>query len=272
MTAPDPHRAVIEVDAERRIVAANIAAGELFGRPREELIGARIDDIAGTGGTEVVSTVSHELRSPLTSIKGYTSLLLNRWERIGDDDKQLMLRQVHDDADRVTRLITELLDISRLQSGQLVLRRQEVDLAAIVDTVLTHVRLQEPSLDATVRFPDRFPPVYADPDKVEQVLTNLIENAAKYASPVGLVVEGRVDATMVAVGVHDQGQGIPEQDLPRVFDKFFRREEGRPSGTGLGLWISRGLIEAHGGSLTVTSRPGTGSTFRFTLPIAGPAT
>ena len=221
-------------------------------------------------GIEVVSTVSHELRSPLTSVKGYTSLLLNRWERLGDEQKRMMLEQVHHDADRVTRLVTELLDISRLESGRLVLRRQMVDIPTLVTTVTEKVRMSEPQLDVSVSFPSDFPRVYADPDKVEQVLTNLVENAAKYASPRDMRVTGQVEDGHVAVGVSDRGEGIPQSDLPRVFTKFFRRAETRPTGSGLGLWISRGLVEAHGGHLVVESELGKGSTFRFTLPTVKP--
>jgi len=231
--------------------------------------GARRRPAAGDG-IEVISTVSHELRSPLTSVKGYTSLLLNRWERLSEDQKRMMLEQVHHDADRVTRLVTELLDISRLESGRLVLRRQMVDLAGLVKGVLEKVRMMEPTLSAEVDFPDNFPHVYADPDKIEQVLTNLVENAAKYADPRTMLVGGAVENGLVTVSVADKGEGIPESDLPRVFTKFFRRAETRPTGSGLGLWISRGLVEAHGGRLVVESEVGRGSVFTFTLPIAPP--
>ncbi len=218
-------------------------------------------------GMEIVSTVSHELRAPLTSVKGYTSLLLNRWERLRDDQKRMMLEQVHHDADRVTRLVTELLDISRLESGRLVLRRQMVDLPTVAASVLEHARMEYPDLECIVSFPDPFPAVYADPDKVEQVLTNLVENACKYASPKGMTLEGHVADDHVTVSVRDKGEGFPEHDLAKVFTKFFRRAETRPSGSGLGLWISRGLVEAHGGQLEASSVPGQGSTFRFTLPL-----
>ncbi|HEX6595580.1 MAG TPA: ATP-binding protein [Acidimicrobiales bacterium] len=221
-------------------------------------------------GIEVISTVSHELRSPLTSVKGYTSLLLNRWERLGEDQKRMMLEQVHHDADRVTRLVTELLDISRLESGRLVLRRQLVDLPSLVEAVTEKVRMVEPLLEVSVRFPENFPRAFADPDKVEQVLTNLVENAAKYASPTGMTVAGAVLNGKVEVAVADRGVGIPPSDLPRIFTKFFRRAETRPTGSGLGLWISRGLVEAHGGHLVVESQVGHGSTFRFTLPTDAP--
>ena len=222
-------------------------------------------------GIEVVSTVSHELRSPLTSVKGYTSLLLNRWTRLGDEQKRMMLEQVHHDADRVTRLVTELLDISRLETGRLVLRRQMVDLPEVAAAVVEKVGLEYPELEADVSFPAGFPSVYADADKIEQVLTNLVENAAKYADPKGIRVAGEHaretdDTEVVAVSVADKGEGIPSSDLPRIFTKFFRRAQTRPTGSGLGLWISRGLVEAHGGRLTADSTMGTGSTFRFTLP------
>ncbi|HEX4866085.1 MAG TPA: HAMP domain-containing sensor histidine kinase [Acidimicrobiales bacterium] len=217
-------------------------------------------------GIAIISTVSHELRSPLTSVKGYTSLLLSRWERLKDEQKRTMLEQVHHDADRVTRLVTELLDISRLETGRLVLRRQMVDLPAVAAMVVDKVRIGIPELECSVSFPEDFPPVYADPDKVEQVLTNLVENAAKYGSPRGMEVTGHLQGSEVAVSVRDVGEGIPADDLPRVFTKFFRRDHGRPTGTGLGLWISQGLVEAHGGRLTAESELGTGSTFCFTLP------
>jgi signal transduction histidine kinase len=215
---------------------------------------------------EVVSTVSHELRSPLTSVKGYTSLLLNRWDRVPDEQKREMLAQIHHDADRVTRLVTELLDISRLETGRLHLRRQLVDLVVLAGRVVEKVGLEYEGLSCAVDIPEGFPAVYADPDKVEQVLTNLVENAAKYASLTGLVISGSVGEDVVEVSVTDRGEGIPASDLLRVFTKFFRRDLGKPTGTGLGLWISRGLVEAHGGRLTAESTLGEGSTFRFTLP------
>lgn len=220
-------------------------------------------------GIEIVSTVSHELRSPLTSVKGYTSLLLNRWGRLPDEQRRLMMEQINHDADRVTRLITELLDITRLESGRLFLRRQMVKLPDLTRRVVDKVAIEYPDLEVSIDFLDAVPDVYADPDKIEQVLTNLVENACKYASRKGIEVKGEFaeeDSNFVAVSVADKGEGIPRDDLSRVFTKFFRRSEGRPTGSGLGLWISRGLVEAHGGRLIATSNAGEGSVFRFTLP------
>ena len=137
----------------------------------------------------------------------------------------------------------------------------------LVANVVSKVSMEYPPLDVAVSFGDDVPQVYADPDKLTQVLTNLVENACKYASPVGLEVTAEVVDGSVAVGVKDKGEGIPQSDLPKVFEKFFRRDLGRPTGSGLGLWISRGLVEAHGGRLTATSDPGLGTTFSFTIPI-----
>src|SRR5207253_6771949 len=122
--------------------------------------------------------------------------------------------------------------------------------------------------DVALSFADDVPEVYADPDKLEQVLTNLLENACKYASPAGIQLAATRDGAgeSIVVTVTDVGEGIPADEVPKVFTKFFRRNEGRPTGSGLGLWISRGLVEAHGGELTATSNLGRGSTFRFTLP------
>jgi signal transduction histidine kinase len=181
----------------------------------------------------------------------------------------MMLEHVHHDADRVTRLVTELLDISRLETGRLVLRRQLVNLADVAVSVVEKLQLEHDELDAETEFPAGFPPVWADPDKIEQVLTNLVENAVKYADPRGMRLIGEAARHEVSVAVVDRGAGIPEQELSRVFMKFYRSAETRPTGSGLGLWISRGLVEAHGGKLTVDSVLGQGSTFRFTLPAHG---
>jgi PAS domain S-box-containing protein len=257
-----------EQEVELRRASGDTAVVRVTGRLDGEGLVLSVRADKSTAGIEIVSTVSHELRSPLTSVKGYTSLLLNRWDRLQEDQKKMMLEQVHHDADRVTRLITELLDISRLETGRLVLRRQMVDLPTLTKAIIEKVTMEYPDFDVTLSFADNVPPVYADPDKLEQVLTNLLENACKYASPVGIRLSASLDeeTKAVEIAVSDVGEGIPSDALPKVFTKFFRRNEGRPTGSGLGLWISRGLVEAHGGQLTAESILGQGSTFRFTLP------
>jgi signal transduction histidine kinase len=261
---------LIEQEVELNVGDGERALARVTGRVDDQGMILSFRSDKSTAGIEIVSTVSHELRSPLTSVKGYTSLLLNRWDRLADDQKKMMLEQVHHDADRVTRLITELLDISRLETGRLVLRREMVDLSALTKAIVDKVGMEYADLDVTVSFADDVPQVYADPDKLEQVLTNLVENACKYASPQGIALSAELDTARdeVVVSVADVGEGIPHDALPKVFTKFFRRNEGRPTGSGLGLWISRGLVEAHGGHLTASSELGKGSTFRFTLPAA----
>ena len=219
---------------------------------------------------ELISTLAHELRSPLTSVKGFTSTLLHRWERFSDEQKREMLATVNMDADRVTRLIKELLDVSRIDAGRLELRRTEFDLAAMAEGIVGRFQLQHDRHRFRLTFPDGFPRVYADPDKIEQVLTNLVENAVKYSEGGTVTISGEVAEDVVEVAVSDQGVGIPGDQLTLIFTKFYRRAgSGAPSGTGLGLFITRGLVEAHGGRIWARSEVGRGTEVRFRLPRGG---
>ncbi|MET7446805.1 HAMP domain-containing sensor histidine kinase [Streptomyces sp. NPDC005508] len=225
---------------------------------------------------ELIATVAHELRSPLTSVKGFTATLLAKWERFTDDQKRLMLETVDADANRVTRLIAELLDISRIDSGRLELRRQPVDISAAVER---HVQ----ALVAAGQAPDRFlvrtgrplPALWADPDKVDQVLGNLLENAVRHGEGTVTIdiapapAPGKDDESGTAVTVSDEGPGIPEESMGRVFTRFWRGS--KRGGTGLGLYIVKGIVEAHGGTITVARGPGGGAEFRFILPVSTPA-
>ncbi|GGZ02481.1 ATP-binding protein [Streptomyces nitrosporeus] len=223
---------------------------------------------------ELIATVAHELRSPLTSVKGFTATLLAKWERFNDDQKRLMLETVDADANRVTRLIAELLDISRIDSGRLELRRQPVDISAAVER---HVR----ALTANGQAPGRFllrtrqplPDLWADPDKVDQVLGNLLENAVRHGEGTVTIditpAHGEGDESGTAVTVSDEGPGIPEESMGRVFTRFWRGS--KRGGTGLGLYIVKGIVEAHGGTITVGRGPGGGAEFRFILPVSAPA-
>jgi len=223
----------------------------------------RIDRLAA----DLISTVSHEIRSPLTSVKGFTSTLLSKWERFSDEQKRVMLQTINYDADRVTRLLGDLLDVSRLEAGRLELKRHEVDLAAIATDAVMRLRLDAQDHHLEVAFPSSFPRVTADPGRIEQVLINLVENAIKYATPGRVLVSGAESDGEVVVRVADEGDGIPADHLPHIFTKFYRRGSGeRRSGTGLGLYICRGIIQAHGGMLSVERSDRTGTVFAFTLP------
>jgi signal transduction histidine kinase len=220
---------------------------------------------------ELVSTLAHELRSPLTSVKGFTSTLLHRWDRFNDEQKRHMLRTVNEDADRVTRLIKELLDVSRIEAGRLELHRRMIDLPDVSRDVVGRFELQaDGGHHFLIEFPAGFPEVYADRDKVEQVLTNLVENAVKYSEGGTVTISGQVADDAVEVAVSDEGVGIPADQLTLIFTKFYRRAgSGAPSGTGLGLFITRGLIEAHGGRIWARSEVGRGTEVRFLLPRGG---
>ncbi|WP_299542263.1 ATP-binding protein [uncultured Streptomyces sp.] len=224
--------------------------------------------------SDLIATVAHELRSPLTSVKGFTATLLAKWERFTDDQKRLMLETVDADAGRVTRLIAELLDISRIDSGRLELRRQPVDITA---AVARHVHALITGGQAADRFLVRtrgpLPDLWADPDKVDQVLGNLLENAVRHGEGTVTIdiapAPANSDETGTAVTVSDEGPGIPEESMGRVFTRFWRGS--KRGGTGLGLYIVKGIVEAHGGAITVDRAPGGGAEFRFVLPVSTPA-
>ncbi|MER7396058.1 ATP-binding protein [Streptomyces sp. NPDC000151] len=223
---------------------------------------------------ELIATVAHELRSPLTSVKGFTATLLQKWERFTDDQKRLMLETVDADANRVTRLIAELLDISRIDSGRLEVRRQRVDMAA---AVRRHVQAQTTAGQRPDRFLIRMreplPDMWADPDKVDQVLGNLLENAVRHGEGTVTIEVAPTPMTTgtegTTVTVSDEGPGIPEESMSRVFTRFWRGS--KRGGTGLGLYIVKGIVEAHGGTITVGRAPAGGAQFRFTLPVGTPA-
>jgi signal transduction histidine kinase len=222
---------------------------------------------------DLVSTVAHELRSPLTSVKGFTATLLAKWHRFTDDQKRVMLETVNADADRVTRLITELLDVSRIEAGRLEVHRQVVDLAERAQKLIEgRVAAGESPDRFCLRVHQPIPELWLDPDKVDQILANLIENAVRHgAGTVTIVVQaanGIGPGGGVAVSVRDQGEGIAPEYAPRVFRQFWRAK--RRGGTGLGLYIVKGLVEAHGGTIDVHRAPGGGAEFRFTLPAGTP--
>jgi signal transduction histidine kinase len=221
---------------------------------------------------DLVSTVAHELRSPLTSVKGFTATLLTKWSRFTDDQKRIMLETVNADADRVTRLITELLDVSRIEAGRIQLHRELVDLRTRAATIVAgRVAAGDPESRFRIEAAEGLPEVWLDADKIDQILANLIENAIRHgAGTVTTVIESAVvhGGSGVAVSVRDQGPGIAPEFAPRVFRQFWRAK--RRGGAGLGLFIVKGLVEAHGGSITVAQAPGGGAEFRFTMPAGVP--
>jgi hypothetical protein len=239
------------------------AAGRLRSSLQRFISGRRPDSTA-----EIIATVSHEIRSPLTTIKGFTKTLIDRWDRLSDETKIDMLRAVNEDADRVTRLLTELLEVSRIEAGKLQLHLQLVEIRELAQSVVTQMATR--SEKHTVRLADGADvTARADPEKLRQVLNNLVENALKYTDEGEVVVSCAAITGWAEVSVSDEGAGIPSSQQQGLFEKFARREmAGAPSGTGLGLYISKGLIDAHKGEIGVTSKEGEGSTFWFRVPLA----
>ena len=249
-------------DADRRLACLVVCLRDT--RARERIERARAN---------LVSTVAHELRSPLTSVKGFTATLLAKWDRFTDEHKQLMLQTVNADADRVTRLITELLDVSRIDAGRLEVRKQVVDLAAVIDKIVEgRIASGEPRERFVVQVDDGLPEMWLDPDKVQQIVGNLVENALRHGRGTVTVclrpgeIGGQAGA---AVTVADEGDGIPDAVLSRIFMRFWRGD--RRGGTGLGLYIVKGLVEAHGGGIEVGRAACGGAEFRFVLPAGTPA-
>ena len=218
----------------------------------------------------LLSSVSHDLRTPLASITGAASSLLQAPEQLDDASRRDLLETIHEEAFRLNRLVANLLDMTRLESGALKVKKEWLPVEEVIGSALA--RLEEPLAGRRVEteVPDDLPLAPFDPLLIEQVLVNLIENAIKY-TPKGAEIAISASATpdVLTVSVSDRGPGIPPGDEARVFEKFQRLEGRGQKGVGLGLTICRGIVTAHGGTLNVFNREGGGASFRFTLPIEG---
>lgn len=216
----------------------------------------------------ILSSVSHDFRTPLATITGAASSLLDEGSQLNATDRLELSRSIYREADRLDRLLKNLLDMMRLEAGAIHLNKEWHPLDEIVGAALS--RLEERLRNHSVRtaFPPDLPMVQLDGVLLEQVLMNLLENAAKYA-PNGSVIELSASAgdREVVVEIADRGQGIPAGDEIRIFDKFYRAKPAREGGVGLGLTICRGIIEAHGGRIWAENRSGGGAVFRFALPL-----
>jgi signal transduction histidine kinase len=219
--------------------------------------------------SDLVATVAHELRSPLTGVRGFVHALLNRWEKLNDDQKKLMLTTVAADADRLSRLIAELLDVARIDTGRLQLHSRSCDPVVLTERVVESVG--QTTSRAILWEPGEAPMIHADPDKLTQVVTNLVENAVRHGEGevTVSVAPHPADPSYVAITVSDRGQGIPPELRQRVFTKFWTAGTG--GGSGLGLYIVNGLVRAHGGSIDITDAPGGGASVTVTWPVAAPA-
>jgi two-component system phosphate regulon sensor histidine kinase PhoR len=225
--------------------------------------------------TAFVSTVSHELRTPLTSIKGFISTLLADNDGYFDKATQREFYEIIDtECDRLTRLINDLLSVSRIEAGRaLDLKLSTVYLPEIVEKVIKAQRALTDKHVFKVEL-ESLPPITADADKLDQILSNLLTNAVKYSPGGGeITVKASRTEAGVEVSVADEGMGIPKDHLSKIFERFHRvdnRDTRRVGGTGIGLFLVKHLVEAHGGSIKVESELGKGSTFTFSLPLESP--
>ena len=225
--------------------------------------------------SEFVSLVSHELRTPLTSIKGYVDLILDGDSGEINEEQREFLTVAKRNADRLTMLVGDLLDVSRIESGAMKLKLSEIDLKPLIQGVAgllrPHMEMKKQTLNIDV--PAGLPRVSGDADRIIQILTNLVSNANKYTPSGGSISVGaREEEGRISIQVSDTGVGLSLEEQSRLFTKFYRAENPKTqgvSGTGLGLWITRSLVEMHGGEIRVSSNPGKGTTFRFALPSSG---
>ncbi len=223
----------------------------------------------------LISTVSHELRTPLTNIKGYVTTLLADDVKWDPELQRRFLQTISDEADRLTELISDLLDLSRIESGSIKVNRQPIEPEMLKTLIERAARSARPSPTdrLKVNLPPDLPIIYADSRHIEVVLRNLLENAAKYGekgTPITLSME--VEPGRVVFRVEDEGPGIPPEHIPYIFESFYRAESGltqKASGLGLGLAICRGFVEAHGGEIWVEPRPH-GTCIAFSLPLTPP--
>ncbi len=230
---------------------------------------------ANQAKSEFVSLVSHELKLPMTSIKGYAKLLTMGTAGSVGEQQRNYLNTIISNVDRMQALVNDLLDISRIETGQLYLQLQPLVLHPLVEEVVQSMRdqIEVKDLALTIDVPPDLPSVLADKVRISQVLTNLVGNAYKYTRPGGRVgVRAKRMNGFIICSVSDTGIGISPEDQTRLFDKFFRADHPvvrEVAGTGLGLSIAKNIVELHGGEMWVESKPEAGSTFNFTLPVAG---
>ena len=227
--------------------------------------------------SDFVSILAHELKGPMTTIMGFGQTLEKHWDTIEDSKRAQFLGIVHKETERLSHLVSDLLDMSRMESGTLRYEFERMSLSELIENILTiHTSLSSHH-GVKVEVPPDLPDAFADRERIRQVILNLLTNATRY-SPEGTTITiaattgGQGDARSIEVSVADEGIGIAPEDAERIFNKFamLPKPAWTKKGTGLGLFITKGIVEAHGGRLWVDSEPGLGSVFRFTLDIAPP--
>jgi signal transduction histidine kinase len=223
--------------------------------------------------SDLLATVSHELRTPLATIKGYSTLILDYYSRLDKDETKDYLKAIDMSTDRLSKLVDNLLDSSRMDAGLLKLETTQVSLTQLIKAVVVEANVRAEHDHIVADLSKRLPRVTVDAKRIRQVLDNLIDNAVKYSPPGSeIIVSADKSEDELLVSVTDKGPGIPAEELTRIFERMYRIEQRLYTGAdgiGLGLYICQRLVESHGGRIWAESRRGQGSTFKFTLPFGG---
>jgi signal transduction histidine kinase/Na+/proline symporter len=241
-------------------------ANEKLSKAIDEL--RNLDRVKGT----FLNAVSHDLRIPLTGIMGYAEFLEDGVGGTLSAEQMDFAQQISQQAERMTGLLNELLDFARMEAGKFKVAPRPMSYPDVLNSAVNAFRpaMAKKQLDVAVALAPDLPLLQADPDRVIQILSNLLSNALKFTPEGGCIrVRAYPEGRMVVTEVSDTGVGIPPEDLPHMFERFYQSEAGKKAGgTGLGLSITKSLVAAHGGTIEASSSPGEGSTFRFTLPVA----
>jgi len=221
----------------------------------------------------LLSSLSHDLRTPLASITGAVTTLRQLGEKMPAASRDDLLLSIEEESGRLNRFVANLFDMTRIEAGMMKARREPIDIAAIIETSTARARKLHADLVIDLSIAPGLPKALGDAALLEQVLFNLLDNARKYGgADQPVAIYAREDDGMISLSVTDQGKGIPEADLERIFEKFYRRAkgDGRPAGTGLGLSIARGLMTAMSGTITAASPAmrKRGTRFTLRLPLA----
>ncbi len=254
------------LEALARQAALSLERARLGEEAKAAALRARAEEMRSA----VLSSVSHDLRTPLAAITGAGTTLRDGKPGIDAGRERALLETICEEAERLERLIANLLSMTRLDSGAVEVKREWVPLEEVVGAALTRLEPMLQGRPVRTALPPELPLLPVDPVLLEQVFLNLLENAAKY-TPEGAAIEvsARSAGGRVEIEVEDRGPGVPEGLEDRIFEKFFRAHRGRASGVGLGLSICRGIVEAHGGRIGAANRPDGGATFRIELPVLG---
>jgi signal transduction histidine kinase len=224
--------------------------------------------------TEFVAMVAHDLRSPMSVISGFADTIHDRWDDLPDTDKLAYLRLISRNTRSLAEFVEDVLQVARMESGELHYDVQPFDARAVVQRIVTDMQAAHPELRLHVHAPSKLPPALGDEERNWQILNNLVSNAVKFSvgePEVNVDIRVLPEEHAVAIAVQDNGVGISDEDMPRLFRRFSRvgQQGGRKvAGTGLGLYIVKSMVEAQGGRIWVQSEPGRGSTFTYTLPVA----